>query len=169
MAILNPDHLFEQADRLIAPLSSGPPRQADLRRAISAAYYGVFHFALTCLADEFIGFSQRASSRYALVYRSLDHGTFKSVCQEVKKATPSARYVPFFPLLGFDSNTIAFAASAAELQEKRHLADYNPQSYFVSSDARIAIGAARGAVAQFRRADSDHRKTFLTLLLCPPR
>lgn len=46
VAILNPDHLFEQADRLAAPFGPGTIRQVDVRRAISAAYYGVFHAIL---------------------------------------------------------------------------------------------------------------------------
>jgi hypothetical protein len=51
VTILNPDHLFDQADRLIVS-TAGPPRQVDLRRAISAAYYGVFHIVATAVADQ---------------------------------------------------------------------------------------------------------------------
>jgi hypothetical protein len=36
-----PEHLFEQADGLTAAVESRP---TDLRRAISNAYYGLFHF-----------------------------------------------------------------------------------------------------------------------------
>jgi hypothetical protein len=42
MAILNPEHLLQQAERLIQPPPAGPPRQVDLRRAISGAYYDAF-------------------------------------------------------------------------------------------------------------------------------
>src|SRR5262249_25719796 len=51
VAILDPEHLFDQADRLVAPPPAGPPRQADVRRAISAAYYAVFHGTLAAVAD----------------------------------------------------------------------------------------------------------------------
>ena len=71
MAVLNSDHLLDQAERLTTPLGLGAPRQADLRRAISAAYYGVFHAVATEAADEFVGRTQRDSARYALVYRSI--------------------------------------------------------------------------------------------------
>src|SRR5215216_7618181 len=43
VAILNPEHLFDQAEKLILSPPAGRPRQVDIRRAISAAYYGVFH------------------------------------------------------------------------------------------------------------------------------
>jgi hypothetical protein len=46
MPPLDPEELLEQARRLAAE-----PTQADLRRAISAAYYGLFHFFLTAAAD----------------------------------------------------------------------------------------------------------------------
>jgi hypothetical protein len=62
-----------------------------------------------------------------------------------------------------------FAAGAMELQEKRHAADYDPLPWFTVSDARLAIGAARNAVGRFGQVPPDLRKTFLTLLLCPPR
>lgn len=169
MARPNPDHLFEQAEKLIAPSSAGPPRQVDLRRAISAAYYGLFHFCLAAAADEFVGVTQRATSRYTLVYRSIDHKTLKDLCAEAKKPTPPAKYLPYFPIGGLGSNIQAFATAAIELQEKRHLADYHPQPRFKTSDAKLAVSTARSAVRRFEAADEQHRKAFLTLLICPSR
>ena len=169
MARPNPDHLFEQAEKLVAPPAAGPPRQVDPRRAISAAYYGLFHFCLAAAADEFVGVSQRTTSRYVLVYRSIDHKTLKDLCAEAKKRTPPAKYSPYFPTGGFSSNIQAFSTAAIELQEKRHLADYNPQPRFKTSDAKLAVSTARSAVRRFQTAEEDHRKAFLTLLICPPR
>jgi uncharacterized protein (UPF0332 family) len=169
MATLNPEHLFEQATELVAPPGAGAPRQVDLRRAISAAYYGVFHFALTALADEFVGKTQRTSSRYTLVYRSVDHRALKDLCNEAKKPTLPARYLAYLPEGGFGPNIQAFAAAVADLQEKRHAADYNPQPRFTINEARIAIRLAKSAVRRFQRAKQERRKAFLTLLICPPR
>lgn len=169
MARPNPDHLFEQAEKLVAPPVAGPPRQADLRRAISAAYYGLFHFCLAAVADEFVGVSQRSSSRYALVYRSIDHKTLAVVCGEAKKPTPAAKYLPYFPPGGFGPNIQVFSRAAIELQEKRNLADYNPQPRFKTLDATLAVSTARLAVQRFEMADDGERKVFLTLLVCPPR
>ena len=45
MPIPNPEHLLDQAERLAAT-GTGAPRQTNLRRAISAAYYAVFHRTL---------------------------------------------------------------------------------------------------------------------------
>jgi hypothetical protein len=76
MPIPNSDHLLDQATRLIAPTASGVPRQADLRRAISTAYYGLFHAVCAAAADEFVGTGQRTSGRYSLVYRRVEHVRF---------------------------------------------------------------------------------------------
>lgn len=169
MAALNPDHLFEQADRLIAAPPAGPPRQVDLRRAISGAYYGVFHFVLAALADEFVGVTRRGTPAYELVYRSVDHRIFKRLCVELAKPTPAREYQPYLPQDGMGKNIQAFAAFAAELQEKRHRADYNPTPRFNTADAQLVVSTARSAVRRFQKANATRRKTFLTLLLCPPR
>jgi len=58
VAVLDPNHLFEQANKLIT-IQVGPPRQVDIRRAISAAYYATFHATITAAADQFIGVTSR--------------------------------------------------------------------------------------------------------------
>lgn len=169
MAALNPDHLFEQAERLIAPLAAGPPRQVDLRRAISAAYYGVFHFVLTALADEFVGRSRRGTPQYELVYRSVDHSAFRLICDEVSKSSPRPKYLPYLPGNGMGMNIQAFALVSTDLQQKRNRADYDPTPRFRTADAQLVVDAARGAIRRFNRASITRRKAFLTLLLCAPR
>lgn len=168
MTVLNPGHLFDQAQRLVAS-ASGPPRQVDLRRAISTAYYGVFHFTLAALGDLFIGSSQRTSRRYALVYRSIDHRTLKEICIEVQKPSPSKRYAAYAPSIDLGPHVRAFAVAVTDLQDKRHRADYDPAARFRTSDARFAIVAARRAIERFELADPEFQKLFLTFLLCPPR
>ncbi|WP_375395680.1 hypothetical protein [uncultured Sphingomonas sp.] len=169
MAVVDPEHLFEQADRSIAAPPAGPPRQADLRRAVSAACYGLFHFIVTALADEFVGRTKRSDSRYTLVYRSVDHRALKTLCAQTTRPGPTPRYLPFAPTGGFGTNIQAFSMAIVELQEKRHNADCDPSMRFGTSDAQLAISTARTALRRFGRASSARRKAFLTLLLCPPR
>lgn len=169
MAVLNPDHLFEQADKLIGSPTAGPPRQVDLRRAISAAYYGVFHHVLTAAADQFVGVSKRQTRLYPLVYRSVDHRSLRDLCTEAKKTQVPVRYQRYVPPAGFGENIQAFASAVLELYEKRHTADYDPSSRVKTSDATFAIATARSAVGRFQRASPSRRQAFLTLLLFPPR
>lgn len=168
MAILNPEHLFEQADWLIAR-QSGRPRQVDIRRAISAAYYGLFHAIVTAAADQFVGVTNRDRSHYGLVYRSVDHKWLRDLCKEVQKPTLTNRFKPYEPRHGFGQNIVAFAIAAVELQEKRHAADYDVMVRMNQSDAALAIGTARAALRRFNGASKRRRVAFLSLLLFPPR
>jgi hypothetical protein len=163
LAILNPEHLLEQANRLIAPPPAGPPRQVDLRRAISAAYYAVFHATLAAAADHYVGAANRATSQYTLAYRSVDHRELRELCSRV--SAPSGRLTQYVPAGGFDVDIRAYAQALLELQEKRLDADYNPSIRVRSSDARLAIGTARDALRRFQATHSSSREAFLGLLL----
>ena len=154
---------------LAAASPAGAPRQVDLRRAISAAYYGLFHSALAAVADEFIGITNRSSDRYALAYRGIEHRTLRQLCEEIRKQAPRAKYFQYVPTGGFGPGIADFASAVVELQEKRHDADYNPALRVSRDDARVAVGTARAALDGFLRADDAERKMFLTLLAFPPR
>lgn len=168
MAILNPEHLFEQAEWLITS-RAGRPRQVDIRRAISAAYYGLFHAIVTAAADQFVGVTNRDRNDYSLVYRSVDHKWLRELCMEVRKPTLINRFKRYEPGNGFGPDIVAFAIAAAELQEKRHAADYDVMIRMTQSDATFAIRTARAALRRFDRATERRRVAFLSLLLFPPR
>jgi hypothetical protein len=160
----DPEHLFEQADALAAHPQA---RQTDLRRAISAAYYGLFHFALTAAADMVVGTSNRSAPRYALVYRNVDHSRLRTLCDQLsgKNLQALKSYVPsggFWTIAGF-------AEVAANLYELRILADYDPSRNFTSNEVMIAISQAREAIKWFQQGTAEQRVTFLTLLLFKPR
>lgn len=168
MAILNPDHLFEQASKLISA-QAGRPRQADIRRAISAAYYAIFHATITGAVDQFVGVTNRDRSRYGLVYRSVSHAWLRDLCKEVQKPALSNRFKPYAPSTGFGPNITTFAAAVVELQEKRHSADYDVMIRVNRSDAALAIATAQAALKRFSKASRTRRLAFLSLLLFPPR
>jgi hypothetical protein len=67
VAIFNSDHLFEQADKLIVS-QAGRPRQADIRRAISAAYYAALAIATARAA---LGGFDQSSQQEQLAFLSL--------------------------------------------------------------------------------------------------
>jgi len=169
VTIPNVEHLLEQADRLIAPVGPGAPRQVDLRRAISSAYYSVFHAVLAAAADEFVGRTRRGETAYGLVYRRVDHGALRDLCTEVQKATLPVRYKRYEPRRGFGPNLTAFAMSLIELQQRRHAADYDPMIRLKKSDALLAVSTARRAVRRFGGASAQRRRVFLALLVFPPR
>ena len=169
MAIVNPEHLFEQADALIQLAAAGPPRQANLRRAISTAYYGLFHATLRAAADLFAGATNRNEGHYALIYRGIDHKSLRDLCEEVIKTTLPKKYIPYVPTNGFGPNIVAYATAIVELQNKRIAADYDPLFRVTKSDAELLIRTGRAAVARFQKASNARRRAFLTLVAFPPR
>jgi hypothetical protein len=168
VAILNPDHLFDQADAL-ATGGVGRPRQVDIRRAISASYYGLFHAAVTAAADLAIGQNNRAELRYGLAYRSIEHNRLRELCTDLQKQSLPDKYKRYVSLGVFGAGIKAFAIAVLESQEKRHIADYDPTARVKQSDAILLIRTARAALQRFQNADADERTLFLTLLLFPPR
>jgi hypothetical protein len=169
MPVLNPDHLLDQADRLIASTGSGARRQADLRRAISNAYYALFHAIVTEAADDFVGSTHRTSNRYTLVYRSIEHKGLRTLCEHVLKEALPSKYARYAPQGGFGADLIAFAAAVIELYEKRHLADYDPQFRASTSDAILSVSKSRTALARLRTANRVRRRMFVSLLVFSPR
>ncbi|KQT66249.1 MULTISPECIES: hypothetical protein [unclassified Aureimonas] len=168
MAVLNPQHLLDQAERLIEAPPAGPPRQVDIRRAISSAYYAAFHAVLTSVADEFIGGTKRQANEYQLIYRSISHKALKELLIEVAKHKPSKRIARHVPTDGFGQDLRVIATLLPALQEARHDADYDPAVRLKTSDAKSAITSSREIIARLNGADGVARKRFLTLLAFPP-
>lgn len=169
MAVLNPDHLLDQAIKLTTVPAGGAPRQVDLRRAISSAYYAVFHAVVTGAADDFAGATHRHTPRYELVYRSINHSSLRRICDTVVKTTLPEKFQKYAPKKGFGPELEALANAVIELQEKRHLADYDPLFHAKSSDAVMAIATARTALDRLRGASRTRRKAFLSLVVFSPR
>jgi hypothetical protein len=155
----DPNRLFDHADALI----SNHQDETDLRRAVSAAYYGVFHFTLRALADWIVGSANRSTDRYALVYRSVDHKVLRALCDKFRGATLNADIQPYEPTGGFGPLG-NFARALLNLFELRILADYNPVRPLSHTDALGAVSSARPAVANFQAATPAQREAFLTLL-----
>lgn len=151
------------------PSGSGPPRQVDLRRAISSAYYAVFHSISAAMADEFVGVTRRTTKLYALAYRGVDHRALRDLCNATRNPQLPAKYQSYAPPNGFEPTIRVFASAVKDLQKKRHEADYDPSSRVTTSDATLAIVTARIAIARFQRASDLQRVAFLTLLAFPPR
>ena len=141
----------------------------DTRRAISAAYYGVFHATTTAVADLFVGKALRGLPRYNLVYRSINHKALSDLCKIVMAPTLKAKYYQYDPPGSFGSDMKFYAGAVVELQEKRHAADYDPRERMFTRDAQYALSMARRAVRQLDSAAPVVREMFLTLLLFPPR
>lgn len=167
--MISPDHLLDQATKLLIPPRRGRPRRVDLRRAVSSAYYAVFHAVLAVCADEFVGQGSQRSAEYAMAYRSIDHRTAKRLCLELGKQTPAKAYQTHWPVGGFGADIQAVGVGLVELQEARHRADYDPHFQINTSNATLLVQRARSVVRRLAAASAPQKRLFAAYLLFEPR
>jgi hypothetical protein len=150
---VNPHDLIEAAFDL-ARLNGGRPKQAHLLRAISTAYYAMFHALARCCADTMIGgpSAQRSKPAWAQVYRALDHGSAKNACMHDR-------------MLGFPAEIQDFASFFRSMQEKRHRADYDPQERVFKAGVLLDIDQARLAIERLELSPLKDRRAFSALVL----
>ena len=92
---MNPEMLIMIA-RLMARIdSSEMPINDELRKAISCAYYALFHALCNCVADQWIGFDEelRGSDAWTQAYRLLEHGKIKAACIKVCRSDRFPEYL----------------------------------------------------------------------------
>jgi uncharacterized protein (UPF0332 family) len=133
--------------------SSYKPRQADLKRAVSTAYYALFHFLAGECADLLVGTgTARRWPCWRHVHRGLDHGFAKSACGRVVN-------------LNFPAEIVQFANAFISLQQQRHIADYDPTSRFERAEVVAIIDNADQAISDYKRALRSDRIAFAVLVL----
>jgi uncharacterized protein (UPF0332 family) len=114
------------------------PKQVDLRRAVSAAYYGLFHLLTTEAAQNWKHESQR--NRFA---RLFDHGRMKT-CSSRVSSRPLPVDLAEIPV-ATDLNLVA--DSFVKLQQARHTADYDSSRVWSRTQVWEMIELAEDAIA----------------------
>lgn len=141
------DELLEIAEEL-ARREARRPKQASLKRAISSAYYALFHRLCWLCADELVGWS-RPWEFVTPIYRTLDHGSARNALEQTRNGD----------LLGHSVADVGRVFR--HLQELRHSADYDPgplrlgTSPLGRSDVIDLIGQAREAIAAIASLDDE--------------
>ena len=128
------------------PYPNTQPLQDSLRRAVSTAYYAMFHALASSNADCLIGPPNDSLSEHAWsrVYRGLNHDAAKrSLQQDQRLFSPAIR---------------RFADTFAQLQDQRHLADYEHSKVFTLSETLTWIDQAEDAIQNFMQTAAEERK-----------
>jgi len=152
--------LLATADDLIAgPGGSRRPRQSNLRRAVSTAYYAMFHCLAHCCATTLVGGpnADRSEPAWRQAYRALEHGRARSSCSNKDLLSRFPREVQ------------DFANNFVSLQEKRQLADYDPFARFTKLDVQEEIAATRIMIEGFQSVPVKHRRAFAVYVLLRTR
>ena len=129
------DDLLAQALQLV---DATPSSQLTLRRAVSAAYYAVFHYLIAEATSNW----SNAPLRTALA-RAHDHGIMKAASNRILNTKD-------FPFAGEDPAVVTklrfVARTFSQLQEDRHFADYN---LIKDLDPNAALAQVRSAMKIF--------------------
>jgi hypothetical protein len=152
------DDLLDQAYHL-ANRERTHPKQASLRRAVSTAYYALFHLLIDAAVGQWNVTRQRS-----ILARTFDHGRMKKVCDDHVKQFYSSGQRP----TGFQLMQVA--QTFVVLQESRLTADYDNAFDWDRLDAMAQLDLARAAFADWRAIRvTDEAQDFLLTLFLPKR
>ena len=150
---LDPTALIDSADHAVnnAP-PIGPSREA-IHRAISTAYYAVFHAISAVNADARHGVptNRTTAQAWTHTYRQMRHGSAtKRLSQYLFSLTQDARLL---------------ANGFINLKTARETADYDPNRVMTVGDANFWIGQARAALIAMQAMTAADRQTFSNITL----
>ena len=156
--------LLEQAGRL-AQLEPMKPKQSSLRRAVSAAYYALFHLLIDEATVLLLTQTKNRALRHSLA-RAFRHTTMKRVSSEFAQGRIPRKLQSGNALLQPQQELQFVAETFCDLQEARHDADYNLARRFTRSDVRELIDVTQEAFDSWQTVkDTPQADTYLTGLL----
>jgi hypothetical protein len=146
--------LLEQA-RHLATREKGRPKQGSLRRAVSTAYYALFHFLLEAAARHFV----TDSKLRFLVSRAFSHGDM----QNAARCFASGGSLPAHIAAAFSGTVPAelrrIAKAFVELQQARHQGDYDRLHSFNRPDTLMFVTQAEQAFRDWQAVKPMFRTT----------
>lgn len=150
------DRLIEVAWRLVEG-STADASEASLRRAVSTAYYAVFHAICRLCATELVG-GDSLRDEWSAIYRSVDHGAFRAT----RDADGRERRL--------GDRVRRLLELTIDLQRDRHVADYNPGPFdYGETDVRALLNSAAAAVDALETLSASERKILAVALIARPR
>ncbi len=165
MAVLH-EQLLEQASHLIKR-DPTRPRQASLRRAISAAYYAIFHCLVAAATAQLVGTTARLRLLRSVLARSFTHTGMARICQTFAGAGTPPKYLkPLLEKVIASHELRRVAKTFRDLLETREEADYAPYFSVSRTEAELLVDRSAKAIQTWERIPDDLlRRTFLLALL----
>jgi uncharacterized protein (UPF0332 family) len=138
------------------------PRQASLRRAVSAAYYSLFHLLIYEASRQFV----RDDAIVCLINRTYSHSDMNKVSKSFAKGGLPKKLEPIKAVTAVPDDLKDVAQAFVDLQQARHEADYNLGKSFSRSEALTLIGQAAKAFQDWAKVrNSDISKLYLACFL----
>jgi hypothetical protein len=164
--------LLEIAELLADQDDPAYPRPTHLRRAISSAYYALFHELVREAVAHAVGDSSAKQAEREAVARWYNHSEIRVVSRWVVSQAQGRKLPdPVIPLLANPpADWVAVADAFNDLHDARHEADYDHAATITQQDARNLISLARDAIGRLQGLRGDRvYDSYLLLLLGGPR
>jgi hypothetical protein len=148
------------------------PTTAARRRAVSSAYYALFHGLVAEAVRRTFGDDPAHDEDRYTASRWYNHGEMRAVSQWVIRMSRGESVPNGVAVLlgGPRPELVELARAFIQLQEARHEADYDHTANLSEADARAAIANANEALAALANVADDRAcSNFLFLLLGGPR
>ena len=156
--------LLAQA-KLLAEKQPRRPKQASLRRAVSAAYYALFHLLVDEASRRLVGGTNRTALRNC-VARAFNHATMKTVAKQFAEGGVSPKLIPGLNRAALQQELVRVAGAFVDLQQHRHEADYDMRRRFTRIETLSITDDAERAFLDWRVVrGSAPADTFLVGLL----
>jgi len=132
----------------------------------SATHYALFHYLVGQSIRQSLGTSDSRAAFRRVLARAYTHKGIKAACKSFAGGTLKASLQSSLPNFSIPREVAQIAKTTLELQEQRHLADYDMSSQFVRSDVIDLIDQSKLVVAYFDKlsAQSPERAFFLACL-----
>lgn len=154
------EELLDHASRLL----KSPATEADVRRAVSASYYAVFHLIAAAVAKQASPVSPPGLT--GRIQRVLEHRAMKNAMESFRTHDSCAKLSANIGIpCAFSLDLAEIAKAYGELQDARHLADYD----VVDTNGTVGLAWASDCFEKGRRIfeawertrTSDEARVFL--------
>lgn len=157
--------LLEQAGHL-ARRERRKPKQASLRRALSAAYYALFHLLTSEASRRLVGTDPARASLRGIVQRAFGHADMSEAAQGFASANPSRKVSGALGSTAVAPELRRVARTFVDLRQLRHDADYNTLRTFTRGETLDFVAQTEEAFADWKRVrGSVQGDVFLVALL----
>ena len=161
-----PNDLLEQAYHL-ANREPKRPKQASLRRAVSTAYYALFHLLSTETSKNW-----RRPAERSTVARMFEHGAMARVC--TTKRDELTAYFKTRPTASHELKVLRdiqlIASTFVLMRQHRETADYDSSTRWTRTDALEKIQSVDAAFKSWNAIRDEHEaQNFLVTLLLKER
>ena len=140
--------LLRQAKHL-ADKEPKKPRQASLRRSVSASYYALFHLLIDEATNRMFTGKDRAALRDAFA-RMFEHGKMQAIAKSFSERSPSVVRHSALDGQGVQEELVRVAEAFVNLRQARLDADYNRAYRFTRSEVLYLLRVAEDAFEDWK-------------------